>query len=264
MATPKSSGGGEVKNSNVGTVRPAAVVARSKKKKWGANSFDTVVTEDDDVVRSGQITPEEAESVYKDAMRTWGLAESSQSDRQKIERSLALCAAYSTSGSMANLSTRFSFGGSYFTIEPIVSGVMQISPQENPFRVWIRSYENCKLGILAYYMARDPANVELRTYLALKINAPISDAPYAIDVIDYVLPARAEVVTAEEIMMTNKYRAIRLSAAQDKAAQVGKVTTDADVKNQVRNSPTVVSGVGGEVSGTPGARLGLKDVRGLR
>jgi len=229
---------GEGSSSAPGANQYAArgMLARHPKGKFAIGGRDPA-----DVVRFGELSQEEADGVWRAALGDWGIAESTERDRDELTAVVAHALVVSTSKDDENLDTRFMFKGVYHTLRPLAERAMVHSPGKNDtyLRMFVRSFRYGLLPCAMSDMLGDPSNVELRQEMAMRCGGPVEHAYLMIDTLGGAIKLSGRIYSAAELELYTRYRTNRTSAAQRGAQDIGLSTSRNDTSGRSSHSSDV-------------------------
>lgn len=218
-------------------------VRRTRAAKRGEHA---IVANPGDVVRAGELTQEEAEEAWTEALKLWGVvggtAVSTEADRSSFFNEFVLACITATSADEENLATRFKHGEDYYDLYPLRDAVHMVAPNKpNPLRCFVRSFQFGRIPLTIMDTLDDVANMELRQTTALRCNGPVEHAKYMFDTIDGAINLSGRVFTSTELGYVNLYRARRTDKARLAAQSVGMDTAPNDTHTATRKQVSAPS-----------------------
>jgi len=187
------------------------------------------------VVRHGEITEEQANTVWLGALREWGLSDTTEDERMELRDCVTHALLTSTSKDTENLSTLFTYKGLYFPIRPIADGVQQVAGTNDSYlRVFVRSFDSAYFAIAIFDALSCPENIGERTEMALRGGGSVEHAPYMIDVFSAVVRHSGRMFTGQQLALASMYKSRRTSVARESAQLTGAMTAHNDTTTRAK------------------------------
>lgn len=189
-----------------------------------------------DVVRHGEITNEQAEAAWEEALKEWGVfgagAVSDASYRQGFKDRLTQALAISTSSDVENLDTAFYFNERWFSLRVLADCVKKIAGHNaSSLRVFCRSYDSAYFACAIFDMLNTASNIEMRTTVALRSGLKVEDSKYGIDIFDAVVAHSGRTFSHQELSIARSATTYRTDQARLSAQSVGLPTARNDISS---------------------------------
>jgi len=214
------------KGNNAGTAhRTRPTVTR------GANGFQAPPPSA--IIRYNEMPAGDAETVFRNTLNKWGLADSNEEERLDILRLIATACAISTSKDDENAETQIQYGAGFLPMRDLIDNarLMVRTTNDSVLRIWTRSFRDAQIPVMIFDMLGDPSNVEIRQELARRCNGPPEHAQYMFDTSDALVKSGIQ-LSSDELRLFNSYRAARTSGTARPVGATADATPRGDAPRQ--------------------------------
>jgi len=175
------------------------------------------------IVRHGMLSQDDAEKVWNETLEDWGMDESSEAERNKLNLYLTAVFIQSSSKDLENLETHWTMGRKTMYLKTLVENARKFVKSDNDslLRMFVRSYNNGFFVVMQYSLLSDPANAEYRNMLASSIGQSPAHARFMFDTADF-LPQTGVSLNTDELRLIASYKVMRTNRAVASANQVGE------------------------------------------
>jgi hypothetical protein len=132
-------------------------------------------------ITHGYIPAAQAERIFREALRLWGMESSSEEGRTEVLLSLAEVLCAGTSVEIDYSAVLFSMQGNQYRVDVLVQLCISEIGADNPLRVWIRSFRSAILTAMMSDFLDTPDNVAARNRAALAYGTDMNHVQFAFD-----------------------------------------------------------------------------------